>query len=402
MPEKIQTIYLDEAGFTGDNLLDPNQPFFACASVAMDENLASSIHDEAVSRFRIQGSELKGSNLVRQNRGREAVSWILNESQRNALVVVSDKQYALAGKFFEHIFEPVLAKQSTMFYAIDFHKFVATFLHAYFKAGNPDVKVMLEEFEHLMRTLDSRHLDAVLSPMSKIDTADPLSLILHFALCNRRSIESEIDILRGLNDSPKWHLELSVASVYLLLSHWGEQFDALCVHCDESKPMEADLSADVSIFNHLVGRQDKAYVRVGKVHNPSLVYNLASPIKLVDSRNSPGVQIADVIASSVVYALKNPCEEISQEWLNLAESITISALMPDKVLLDPRQEDCFINSVVLLELVERSIRGESLFDGMADYILAAKLLNPMSRRQQLRPVKRPGAVVGGGGTVGPV
>ena len=375
MSEESQTIYLDEAGFTGENLLDPDQPFFVFASIAMDERRALSIRNEAVSRFRIQGNELKGSSLVKQVNGRKAVSWILSESQKDALVLIVDKKYALAGKFFEYIFEPVLAQQSAMFYAIGFHKFVATMLAMYFQVKDTQAEDMLRNFAQLMRSLNPQHLDAILSALDDIDPDAPLSKIPLFALCNRERIEEEINMLREMKDGPKWHLELSVASVYHLLAHWGEQFDSLDVYCDESKPIEADLSSGVSIFNNLIGRQDKAYSPIGKASGPSLVYNLANPINLVDSRNSPGVQIADVIASSIAYALKNPHEEIAKEWLNLSEGIIASALVPDENLLDLDQEDCFINSMVLSELVERSLEGESLLEGMADYILTLKLEN---------------------------
>ena len=61
---EAQTIYFDESGFTGNNLLNLNQPAFVYASVAIDPQNASHLHSELVSRFQLQGKEMKGKNLV--------------------------------------------------------------------------------------------------------------------------------------------------------------------------------------------------------------------------------------------------------------------------------------------------------------------------------------------------
>ena len=97
--ETIQTVYLDEAGFTGNNLLDPAQPMFVYSAVAMAKDQAAALHSEVVSRFRLRDHELKGSNLVKRRQGREAISWLLARSGEYALVAVYDKRYALAGRF---------------------------------------------------------------------------------------------------------------------------------------------------------------------------------------------------------------------------------------------------------------------------------------------------------------
>ena len=60
MSEEVQTIYLDEAGFTGNNMLDPAQPFFVYSGLALTKEQAAALHSEAVARFYLRGDELKG------------------------------------------------------------------------------------------------------------------------------------------------------------------------------------------------------------------------------------------------------------------------------------------------------------------------------------------------------
>ena len=67
------------------------------------------------------------------------------------------------------------------------------------------------------------------------------------------------------------------------------------MYCDESKPIQEGLD----FFDVFIGREDKPYLRFGDKPTSSFIYNLAGPINLVDSKASPGVQIADLLSSSL-------------------------------------------------------------------------------------------------------
>ena len=56
-----RTIYCDESGFTGYNLLDPAQPVFAVASAVVDERRAEEILKHSFPRY--QGPEFKFANI---------------------------------------------------------------------------------------------------------------------------------------------------------------------------------------------------------------------------------------------------------------------------------------------------------------------------------------------------
>lgn len=49
-----RTIYCDEAGFTGNNLLDREQPFFAFATVAIEPEAAKDVVAKTVRDYGIQ------------------------------------------------------------------------------------------------------------------------------------------------------------------------------------------------------------------------------------------------------------------------------------------------------------------------------------------------------------
>ena len=385
MIQNPQTIYLDEAGATGNNLLDPEQPYFVYASLAMSETKALSVHSGLAQRFRIRDRELKGSNLVKTNAGRQAIVWLWREIGENSKVMVSDKAYALAGKFFEYIFEPVLAAQSSMFYATGFHKFIATFLYVNFVCSQPEVQSILKGFSKLMKDHDPQDLEAILSPLDHLSASDALYSILTFACCHQERIRQEIRTMGAMGSGPRWDLELSQTSVHSLLAFWGEEFHALDAYCDASKPIQSNRG----VFDQFIGREDKAYIQLWENRLPSIVYNLSRTINLVDSKQFPGVQLADVLASSLAYALRNKTEDFSQECLTLAGAGHVNCVLPDLKEIDLATEKAMLNLAILQELVYRSVRGRDPFEGMGDYIIHMRSAIPgyLSKGSYLHPIE---------------
>jgi hypothetical protein len=92
-------IYCDEAGFTGNNLLNPDQPYFVYASVLLDPNEARETVERIMKNYHVQGSELKGRNLVKYNKGRKAITEILEKFSNSVCLCVFQKKYNLACKF---------------------------------------------------------------------------------------------------------------------------------------------------------------------------------------------------------------------------------------------------------------------------------------------------------------
>ena len=372
MNSRTQTFYFDEAGYTGNNLLDPEQPVFVYAGVAIDNQRASQIHADARARFQINADELKGANLLRHRRGRDAISWILAECTQFSHIVVADKEYTLAGKFFEYICEPVLASQNSLFYSIEFHKFVATFLYCSYKSRDPNASAILTNFAEMMRSMDPEKLENVLSSLDNLDQSNPMGKILLFACCHRNRIEDAIRMLSESGRMGNWSLELSTTALHWLLASWGEDYEVLDVYCDDSKPLQASLS----FLKHLIGREDKSYIWIGERRTPSVIYNLAEPIHLVDSKHYPGIQIADVLSSSLNHALRTPNEKISREWLKITEDAIIYNIYPESRQIDLKQECAFINNIVLEELLNRSLMGQDLFQDMSSFISHIKALYP--------------------------
>jgi hypothetical protein len=212
------------------------------------------------------------------------------------------KKYALAAKFFEYVFEPVIAEKNWIFYNLGFHRFISNLLYVWALAQNRTADQLMADFASAMRSLDPKDLPVFSAGHSLvIGGDDPLAHIGTFWLIHQKKIAEELVDLRDADDAP-WMLDLTTTSLFSVLGYWGDRFDQLAVYCDDSKPLER-----TPIFKHFVNRQDKSYQSFFG-YKRLLIPNLAHPVNLVRSFDYPGVQIADVFASTCRSALHHRTE----------------------------------------------------------------------------------------------
>jgi hypothetical protein len=377
-------IYLDESGFSGNHLLDESSPLFVFASVAMPAQQADAYVDKVIRDFRIQGRELKGKNLTKTPNGHKAIKQILADclGQTNSLVI--EKSFALACKLFEYIFEPVISESSTLFYEIGFHKFVANLLYVEaLVTGKGLAREVLSDFQKMMRERDVDGLNGLFGVPSIPETSNRISeQILTFALGHREAILEELNAIRTMGPFGNWVLDVSSTSVDSLLCYWGEKFDELEVYCDKSKPLEALPSA----FEWMVGRADKSYLTVNG-RRRLMTYNLARPVVFVDSAVYKGIQLADVIASGLLYALRHREKAECLDWLQMfdaAGAINLDSITPQTECLDLDRPEVVTNYTVLIKLIESTLNGHDVLDGMAEFISIVRRHAPEFLRSRRR------------------
>src|SRR5271166_5220208 len=204
-------IFCDEAGYTGNNLLDSQQDVFVYSSISIDPSRAKEIVQRTIKDFRIQGNELKGSRLIKSNNGRRAISYLFTKCAKDVRLVVHLKTYALASKLFEYIFEPTISDQNSMFYAIDFHRYVSTLLYMYFRVQNKSAEALFADFMQFVNGGNTSALEAMF-PANGVAVdyhSDPLVAVGLYAMLHRQTIAEEV--LRFSDDLsiPNWILDLT-------------------------------------------------------------------------------------------------------------------------------------------------------------------------------------------------
>lgn len=357
-------LHFDESGFTGNNLLHKDQEIFCYASLECPHDEARAFVEHIVGKYHIQNGEIKGGNLLKGARGKRAVDEIVQNFKGRFKVSLSDKKYALAGKFFEYIFEPAISSVNSIFYAINFHRFISNALHLELFVRGAMAEEIFEDFERLMRTGDFEGLKTLFSVSKSNGISPVLEQICDFAMYNKRSVIEELDGYVG-KGAGKWVLDLTNTALFSLLAEWGKEYDQLTAYCDHSKP----LSEDQEIFKVMINREEKKFSNVAGFDSP-ITFNLREPLNLVDSKVVHGVQLADAIAAAFAYACdRNNQDVYAEKWRGLIEeSVIFGSVFQDYDHVDLRKVEVQRNALLLQELTERSKEGVSLTQDIGEYI----------------------------------
>lgn len=346
-------IYCDESGFTGNNLHDGDQPFFVYSAVMIKEIDAAQILEELRGKYKLQKGELKGKNLVKTEKGRQALMDLFVRVADRTKTVVHDKKYALACKVFEHFFEPVLSAKCSFFYEYNFHRFIAAIVHDSFLAGEQDVELLFNEFVSIAKGDRSSFSSQA---FSETHYPDLLKLVFEFIKLNGDETTADLHNHRKYD---QWILDLSVTSLHGLLSEWGRLDVPMQVTCDVSKPLAESPFSDFA---------------VGTVHHLDLLFSgqkvrfsfpLKQPVSFHQSKNSPGLQVADLVSSGLCYAFKVK-EKRDPFAKNIAEALFGTIVYERSVFptYDPLPAQRELHERILLQMVKISRRRGNILEDL--------------------------------------
>ncbi|MBX9588500.1 MAG: DUF3800 domain-containing protein [Hyphomonadaceae bacterium] len=124
-----RTIYCDESGFTGYNLLDPAQPIFIVASAAITDERAREILTAAFPDY--QGPEFKFKNIWNTNNRSGLLRFVahLAAFENLAFIYMIDKRFAVLTKIVDFLIEPYITDAGYDFYDDGFCWKYANYIH---------------------------------------------------------------------------------------------------------------------------------------------------------------------------------------------------------------------------------------------------------------------------------
>src|SRR3954451_20063163 len=108
-PVTTPVVVMDEAGHTGENLLDVDQPVYALAGLRMDVSTAEAAVSRALGRTQKNVRELKFSSLRKSNVGRKNILAVLHDiklTPDDAAIIVVHKPWMVAAKLVDELVEP--------------------------------------------------------------------------------------------------------------------------------------------------------------------------------------------------------------------------------------------------------------------------------------------------------
>lgn len=366
-PSPPRLISCDEAGYTGPKLLDDNQPYFAYAAIDLTPQEAGDIVKSTRVKYHIQAPELKASLLRKRDSWPDIALDILGPLEGRVMVVAADKRLNLAGKTFEYIFEPVLEKQSALFYHYDLHRFLMNALHRVFFKLNEPVPALAEELQAFMKSFNPADAPTVFAAGGQDgETDEILDCVLRFARGYAKVIAEQSEPLqKEVNPVGKWTLDLTTTCLFGLILHgWGHHYESLDVLCDDSKPLQAMSH----IFAGFVGSTKSAELIGPGSTTATIKANLANPLRFGSSAQNPTLQIADIVAGATVDLLqhqKDPAYDKLAHWL--LPHFHPHTMLPDDDFIDLQQPKPRMNLAALKELARRADAGEDPLEGMDEF-----------------------------------
>ncbi len=372
-------IYCDESGFTGNNLSDSKDTWFSYASVAVNHHDAEAFVKHIIKKYKIQSNELKFGKLKKTNKGQKVISEVLNKFNKQAKLIIYHKKYNVACKLFEYIFEPVLAANNSILYRLKFNQYVANLLYCFLQCNSKPTEYLFNSFEEMMRTKDFAKLESffnILLEHQEIeetlqDIQEVLDLIKQFCISHKNIISEELSSLEDTKTG-KWVLELTSTSLVSLLSDWGQQFYELEVFCDQSKPLQEK----PEFFNAMIGNTTQISINTGEQIHP-LSFNLKQPIKFINSKQYPGIQIADIFAGATKFifqennamATGTVAEEIKRNWTtNIIKCCIDDSVIPYPEHLNMNKVLPKLNNLLFYELMRRTNDSQPILENIETFI----------------------------------
>lgn len=338
-------IYIDEAGNTGQDLLNEDQPVFVLASHNYDDSQINILRD----LFDFKG-ELHFKNLKDSIHGREAIIKFINHpliSELNINIVIAHKLYVACGHIVDRLIEPVFFDENIDIYSgkqnIILNQFLFSFGLNFWDKNLFDI--FLVSFMKMVRVQSSDSIDNFYRAARNLYNS-PLTKERNILVAILKSKEQITDILSYID---KFSLDVTLSSFLVLSNLWYlKSKKRLIVFHDKSKQLEfyKDL-----IFKLTNTEHDSKVTHLG-TQDVVLPYQIQN-LNLVDSIDFTGIQLADILASAVSfnYNNKNPKYSIFREQIQqskLFELTNIHAIQPQGI-------DGLIGMGVNIPLARRNI-----------------------------------------------
>jgi hypothetical protein len=288
-----RNLYFDESGFTGYNLLDPQQPVFCIASTDIGPDEAQAILRESFPRY--QGQEYKFQNIWgsnRHRRGLETFARLMEPHAERALVWRTDKPFAVFTKIVDFLIEPVIHAAGFDFYADGFcWKYANYIYYALKEFGEPGLyETIITTYQQFSREPTRENLEAMQRQYRTMaDSLDePLQMFLEQMALGAENFErfSSLDTFTGTD-------ELYVSTMMAIVAHWRNRTeDEFAIFHDDS----AHFFRQREMWN-LLTRADapEGVHRAGDGARVQFPMGVTSTTA-TNSRDSSAIQLCDVIA----------------------------------------------------------------------------------------------------------
>jgi len=220
----MTTIYIDESGYTGDDLYNPDQPYFTIASSLIGDDEAAEILRRCFPRY--QGAEYKFGNIWKRDTHRAGLRTLAAEIPPLAdrlFFYVIDKRFSLIVKMFEYLLEPIFTANGYDYYGNGYARRYMNTIHRDLLrfGGEALYEESAKRWDAFARTPSRETMDALREHLGTTAAAadHPISTI--FAMLAHGAGRFEIDNpnLEAFTDSS----EIQLTAVFATVVHWRQR-----------------------------------------------------------------------------------------------------------------------------------------------------------------------------------
>lgn len=289
----MECFRIDESGYTGFDLLNPQQRLQGAAAIAIRDDDAARLIEEHFPRR--QAPELKYRALSRRPSSRPNLLALLRDVLQSYKCVscVVDKRYMLILKFCDYAVEPWYYERGFDFYADGQNYAMGSLLSIAGPTilGAEPLEAMLAAFQSAMKEKTPGSLKALVAASRRTNWQELPEAIGPLAK------DACPDCLRAIA-TPGVSTDIAMVVMQALISRMEAMADGpYRVEHDESK----NLATYHDLLQAFIDHTDEVELR------QTAIASLKFPLKLtevaqVNSRSSPAIQLADVLIGAVLEA----------------------------------------------------------------------------------------------------
>lgn len=290
----MTTIYIDESGFTGDDLYNPDQRYFIIASSIVGDEEAHKVLRSSFPQY--QGAEFKFTNIWKRGTHRSGLRAFAKEVPALAdrvFLYSIDKRFSLLVKIFDYLVEPNAYQAGYDWYADGWGMRYMNLVHRdLVRYGS---EALYDEIVRLWDSFARKPSDATLQPFEDHlarafqTSRPPLSNLLDLPRRGLPWFRARNPRLEDFADSS----EIQVTSVFSTVAWWRGQRpeDFHLVH-DESSAFLKRQAMWNAMLREDIEPQRLSTANGNEVELPIRVRSTRG----ISSKLSPAIQLCDVLA----------------------------------------------------------------------------------------------------------
>lgn len=292
----MKIIYLDECGYTGEDLFNKEQPFFTLSSLDLDEEICCELKAKHFNK--VQAVELKHKNLSKRPKQQKMIIELIKDLGANypdsIKFVVAHKRYVLVTKIVDLLVETVAYDEG-----FDLYKngeniaFSNILFHLIRKLTSEDFfDNILYNFQEMIRKRTIESYYRFFKPFFTYDFPNELNEFVW--------IIKEYHLRFGfsqLQNLPRFWLDIALSETLILMNDWKDSTpksnNMVLIH-DRSSTM----SKEKEFWDRLVSPDSEAKI-VGYDRR-----KMSYPIRIErtefeNSKEFVGLQIADILSGAI-------------------------------------------------------------------------------------------------------